>query len=177
MNDGDESSRRIGEVLARKHKGRNPLLVGVCAYDALQSFITSLSNKKDGILPAELSGLSSICIEKDFSKFITEDHDKGSLNSRLGEVGELAEQCLGPGIVVNIGDLKTFVADDSLSYFVAQLTRLLELHRGRVWLIGATASYGSYLKFVSMFPSVEKDWDLQLLPITSLGAESHPKSR
>lgn len=154
--------------------------MGVCAYDALQSFITSLSNKKDGILPAELSGLSSICIEKDFSKFITEDYDKGSLNSRLGEVGELADQCLGPGLVVNIGDLKSFVADDSLSdsvrYFVAQLTRLLELHRGRVWLVGATASYGSYLKFVSMFPSVEKDWDLQLLPITSRGAESYPKS-
>ncbi|PRQ59453.1 putative ATP-dependent Clp protease ATP-binding subunit ClpA [Rosa chinensis] len=172
---GDENCRRIGEVLGRN---RNPLLVGVCAYDALHIFVGSLT--KDGILPVELSGLSSISIEKELSKFTTIHCDRGCLNSRLREVGELAEQCLGPGIVLNIGDLNMFVAEDSLgdsvTYVVAQLTRLVELHRGRLWLIGATASYGTYLKLVGMFPTVEKDWGLQLLPITSLGAESYPRS-
>ncbi|KAF8413988.1 hypothetical protein HHK36_001986 [Tetracentron sinense] len=33
---------------------------------------------------------------------------------------------------------------------------------------GAAASYEAYLKFLNKFPSIEKDWDLQLLPITSL---------
>ncbi|XP_050384925.1 protein SMAX1-LIKE 6-like [Argentina anserina] len=168
----DENCRRIGEVLGRN---RNPLLVGVCAYDALQVFMDSLT--KDGVLPVELFGLSSVSIEKELSEFKT---DKGGLSSRLDEVGELVEKCVGPGVVVNIGDLKTFVGEECLgeavSYVVAQLTRLVEVRRGRVWFIGATASYGSYLKFVSMFPSVEKDWDLQLLRMTSVGAESYPRS-
>lgn len=144
----------------------------------------ALEKRKDGVLPVELSGLSVVSTEKDFSKFITEDCDKGSVNLKFGEMGQLVEQSLGPGLLVNIGDLKAFVADnalgDSVSYVVAQLTRLLQLHRGKVWLTGATASYGSYLKFIGRFPSIEKDWDLQLLPITSLRpplSESYPRSR
>ncbi|CAB4270948.1 unnamed protein product [Prunus armeniaca] len=182
LTDGDENSRRIGQVLIR-NRGRNPLLVGVYAYDALQSFVEALEKRKDGVLPVELSGLSVVSTEKDFSKFITEDCDKGSVNLKFGEMGQLVEQSLGPGLLVNIGDLKAFVADnalgDSVSYVVAQLTRLLQLHRGKVWLTGATASYGSYLKFIGRFPSIEKDWDLQLLPITSLRpplSESYPRS-
>ncbi|CAN6568984.1 unnamed protein product [Malus baccata var. baccata] len=183
LTDGDENSRRIGEVLGR-NRGRNPLLVGVYAHDALKSFVEALEKKDGGVLPAELSGLSVVSAENDVSKFIAEDYDKGSVSLRFGEVGRRAEQSLGPGIVVNIGDLKAFVAEnavaDSVSHVVAEVTRLLEVQRGKVWLIGATASYGSYLKFVGRFPSVEKDWDLQLLPITSLRAasmaESYPRS-
>ncbi|KAF8370272.1 hypothetical protein HHK36_031686 [Tetracentron sinense] len=45
---------------------------------------------------------------------------------------------------------------------------------------GAAASYEAYLKFLNKFPSIEKDWDLQLLPITSLrplsgGVYSRPR--
>lgn len=142
-------------------------------------FMASLT--KEGILPVELSGVSSVSIEKELSQFTLTDSDKGCLSSRLAEVGELVDKCLGAGVVVNIGDLKMLVGEEclgeSVRYVVAQLTRLVEVHRGSVWLVGATASYGSYLKFVSMFPSVEKDWDLQLLPITSVGAESYPRSR
>ncbi|KAL6126755.1 hypothetical protein ACLB2K_074800 [Fragaria x ananassa] len=172
---GDENCRRIGEVLGRN---RNPLLLGVCAYEALHMFMASLT--KEGILPVELSGVSSVSIEKELSQFTLTDSDKGCLSSRLAEVGELVDKCLGAGVVVNIGDLKMLVGEEclgeSVRYVMAQLTRLVEVHRGSVWLVGATASYGSYLKFVSMFPSVEKDWDLQLLPITSVGPESYPRS-
>nr|XP_011469920.1 PREDICTED: uncharacterized protein LOC105353070 [Fragaria vesca subsp. vesca] len=172
---GDENCRRIGEVLGRN---RNPLLLGVCAYEALHMFMASLT--KEGILPVELSGVSSVSIEKELSQFTLTDSDKGCLSSRLAEVGELVDKCLGGGVVVNIGDLKMLVGEEclgeSVRYVVAQLTRLVEVYRGSVWFVGATASYGSYLKFVSMFPSVEKDWDLQLLPITSVGAESYPRS-
>ncbi|KAF2296226.1 hypothetical protein GH714_036924 [Hevea brasiliensis] len=125
---GDENCRRIGEVLVR-NKGRNPLLVGVCAYETLASF----------------------------SEFISENFDKGYADLRFAEVGRFAEQNLGPGLVVNLGDLKAFVGGEG----------------------GATASYEGYLKFVSRFPSIEKDWDLQLLPITSFRnsmVESYPKS-
>lgn len=66
-------------------------------------------------------------------------------------------------------DLNWLLADAaSAGYMVAELTRLLDLHRGRLWLIGSAANYETYMKFLTRFPSVEKDWDLQLLPITSL---------
>ncbi|PON86595.1 Butenolide signaling repressing protein-like [Trema orientale] len=185
FSDGDGNCRRIGEVLGRNH-GRNPLLVGVCAYDALRSFVEALEKRKDGVLPVGLSGLTVICIENEVSRTIMEDSDEGSLNLKLKEVTQLIEECSGPGLVVNFGDLKAFVDENStvdvavVSNVVDQITRLMELHSGKVWLIGATASYESYLKFVSRFPSIEKDWDLQLLPITSLRsstmAESYPRS-
>ena len=186
FSDGDGNCRRIGEVLGRD-KGRNPLLVGVCAYDALRNFTEALEKRKDGVLPVGLSGLTVICIENHVSKTVMEDSDKGSLSLKLKEVTQLVEECSGPGLVLNFGDLKAFVDENFtgdtavVSNVVSQITKLMELYPRKVWLIGATASYESYLKFVSRFPSIEKDWDLQLLPITSLRsssmAESYPRSR
>ncbi|XP_062092491.1 protein SMAX1-LIKE 7 [Humulus lupulus] len=184
VSDGDGNCRRIGDILVR-NKGRNPLLVGVCAYDALRSFTEALEKRKDGVLPVGLSGLTVVCVENDVSKTIMEESEKGCLSLKLREISKLVEQCSGPGVVVNFGDLKTFVDENStvdiagVSNVVDQLTRFLELQAGKAWLIGATASYESYLKFVSRFPSIEKDWDLQLLPITSLRSsmpESYPRS-
>jgi len=59
---------------------------------------------------------------------------------------------------------------------VEELGKLLEVHRDRFWLMGATCSYESYLKFVGRFPCIEKQWDLQLLPITSQSYH-RPRSR
>uniref|UniRef100_I1MZ18 Clp R domain-containing protein n=1 Tax=Glycine max TaxID=3847 RepID=I1MZ18_SOYBN len=49
----------------------------------------------------------------------------------------------------------------------------------KLWLMGAAASYDNYLNFVGKFPSIEKDWDLQLLPITSVKplSESYHRPR
>ncbi|XP_057979678.1 protein SMAX1-LIKE 6-like [Malania oleifera] len=167
----DEDSRRIGEVLARK-KGRNPLLVGACANDALRSFSETVERRKGGVLPDEVSGLSIICVDNEILRYVSGNCDKGVLNLRFEEVGRMANQCSGPGLVVNYGDLKVFIGEaasvDGVRHVVAQLMRLLEVHGRRVWILGAAASYETYLMFMSRFPSIEKDWDLQLLPITSL---------
>lgn len=167
---GDENSRRIGEVLSR-NKGKNPLLVGVCAYDSLQSFTETLERKKGGILPPEISSLGVVCIEKEIWKFVKESWSDELINMRFDSVNRMVENCLGPGLVVNFGDLKAFIDDDSLinskSCVVTQLTRLLLVHGRKLRFIGSVASNESYLKFINEFPSVEKDWDLQLLPITS----------
>lgn len=183
FSDGDGNCRRIGEILGRR-KGKNPLLVGVCAYDALHNFTEAIQKRNDAVLPVGLSGLTIISIEKEISKIIVEEDCD---SNGFCEVNQALERGgTGPGLVVNFGDLKNFVDDDSrddkVSNVVGKITKLLEIHAGKVWLIGATASYESYLKFVSRFPSIEKDWDLQLLPITSLRspsatAESYPRSR
>ncbi|KAF8009704.1 hypothetical protein BT93_J0633 [Corymbia citriodora subsp. variegata] len=183
FSDGDENVRRIGEVMVR-NKGRNPLLVGVCAYDALKSFVDSLDKRKDGSsLPKEISGLSVVCIEDDVPKFVGEDFDRGIVDVRFEEVGGVIRQCLGGGVVVSFGDLRTLIGDglhgEAVSYVVDRLTRLLEENKGKVWLIGAAASYDTYLKFSSKFPAAEKEWDLQILPITTLRPsvpESCPRS-
>ncbi|KAI4306835.1 hypothetical protein L6164_030080 [Bauhinia variegata] len=182
--DGDENFRRIGDVLTRS-RGRNPLLLGTCAYDALRSFTEAVDKRKDGVLPVELAGLHVMCIGKDVSKFITDNSDNNNMDSRFKEIAQLVEQCIGPGLVVNFGDLKPFVNEnngpgEAVSYVVTQLTKLLELNYGKLWLMGAAASYESYLKFVGRFPSIEKEWDLQLLPITSIRpsmAESYQRPR
>ncbi|KAI9102183.1 hypothetical protein K1719_023693 [Acacia pycnantha] len=179
----DENYKRIGEVLSRS-RGRNPLLLGACAYDALRSFTDVIDKRKDGILPVELCGLHVIAMGKDVSKFVTENGDDKAMSLKLKKIGQMVEQCVGPGLVVNFGDLKCFVNEKAsgkaVSYIVGELGKLLELNYGKFWLMGAAASYDCYLKFLGKFPSIERDWDLQLLPITSVRpsmAESYQKPR
>ncbi|KAL4350196.1 hypothetical protein AHAS_Ahas10G0117800 [Arachis hypogaea] len=155
----DESFRRIGEVLVRS-KGRNPVLLGACAGEAMRQFVEAVEKRREGVLPVELVGLRIV--------------------SGIREAEEVAEKGVGPGVVVNLGDLKGFVAEEENSGgeegVLGELGRLLKVHSERVWLIGFARSYESYLKFVGRFPFVEKDWDLQLLPITSLQSCQKPRS-
>ncbi|XP_030506040.2 protein SMAX1-LIKE 6 [Cannabis sativa] len=180
--DGDENCRRIGEVLVRK-SGKNPLLIGVYAGEALNIFAEGVHSGKAGILPAAMAGLSLIGIEKDVSEFFFEEGSEGKLDTKFKEVGRMVEQCSGPGVLLNFGELKTSVADgvsaDRLSFVVSRLTSLVELHSGKLWLIGATRTYEIYSKLLGQFPTIQKDWDLHLLPITSSKASSegvHSKS-
>ncbi|CAN1746472.1 Protein SMAX1-LIKE 7 [Linum perenne] len=183
---GNENFRRIGEVL-RRSQGRNPLLLGVCACDELACFVDLLEKKKNNnILPSELSGLSVIRFESEISQFLTlKSSNPRDLDPRLEEVGRTLDQDPGPGLVLSFGDLEAFVkiGDGGVSYVVEKLTTLLQSNSNKLWLIGAAASYETYSKFVGRFPCVVKDWDLQLLPITSvtrassIAAESsYPKS-
>ncbi|KAG7036989.1 Protein SMAX1-LIKE 7 [Cucurbita argyrosperma subsp. argyrosperma] len=168
--DNDANSRRIGEVLVRK-KQRNPLLIGVYAVEALRSFTDCVHSCKSDVLPAELSGLRVVCIEKEISEFVSGNGSKESLKLKFEEVSEMVQQCSGPGLVVNYGELSSLEEDDDdsngMSFVVSQLTSLLKLHNGRVWLIGAVGTYELHEKFRVRFPAIEKDWDVHVLPITS----------
>lgn len=120
-----------------------------------------------------------ISIEKDVC-------DEKAMRWRTKEIGEIVEKSVGRGVVVNFGDLKWFVdendeLEEAVRYSVAELRKMVEENNGKVWLIGAASSYERYLKFVGRFPSVEKDWDLQLLPITTVRSQGEsyqrPKSK
>ncbi|CDY07622.1 BnaA03g18890D [Brassica napus] len=144
---GDSSDhRRISDVFTRE-KGRNPLLVGVSAYSVLNDFFKSLENRTD-------------------VKF-----DKTFIDARFRDLGKVAEQGSGPGLVLNYGDLRVFTDGEgnvsAASYIVGKVSELLRRSGRRVWLIGATANNDVYEKMVRKFPNVEKDWDLQLLTITN----------
>ncbi|CAM8889519.1 unnamed protein product [Rhodiola kirilowii] len=170
--DADVNHRRICEVLV-KNKGRNPLLVGVRAYKALKSFTESLVQKNHSGLPVELSGISKICIEKELSVFVQNNCNNSELlNMRLEAIAEITDESSDRRLIVNIGDLHSLIVEhpaiDSLNHIILQMTKLLAANVGKLWLIGSVVSYEMFLKFVAKFPSIENDWDLQLLPITAL---------
>ncbi|XP_065637733.1 protein SMAX1-LIKE 6 [Quercus suber] len=167
----DENSRRIADVLVGKSGKRNPLLLGVCAMDALRSFTERVKNGGGSVLPSELSGVSVICIGNEISEFVNGGGSEEMMGLKLKEVQCLDER--GGKVVVNFGDLKALVEDNDdsseggVSFVVSRLSQLVELHGERLWLMGAVGSYETYSKFSGRFPSIEKDWDLHLLPITS----------
>ncbi|CAH8313127.1 unnamed protein product [Eruca vesicaria subsp. sativa] len=160
---GDSSDhRRINDVFTRE-KERNPLLVGVSAYSVLTDYLNSLENRSDGLIAVNIGSEVSDQIKVKFNKTFTD--------ARFNDLRKVAEQGSGPGLVVNYGDLRVFTDGEgdvsAASYIVSKVSELLRRCGKRVWLIGATASNDVYEKMVRKFPNVEKDWDLQLLTITT----------
>ncbi|PPD76042.1 hypothetical protein GOBAR_DD27032 [Gossypium barbadense] len=144
-----ENRNRIVELLARR---RNPLLVGACAYDALTNFT---AQSKDIFHIISIGDYITKCINDGFNK--TE------ADSKFEEMGRVVERKTGGSglYVVDIGGLEAFV------------------HEGNVHVLGAATSYQTYLEFICRFPSVEKHWDLQILPMTVIRSSlprSYPKS-
>ncbi|KAK9153497.1 hypothetical protein Sjap_000977 [Stephania japonica] len=168
---GDDNWRRIGEVMGRS-KGKNPLLVGEFAGEAARGFAASVLDTA-GVLPGDLIGnLRFVSLESEVAEFV--GSGSGSevlLRSRIDDLHRMLETC---GVLLSFGDLKVLLVGsnggavmDRVSFVVSQFTKLLDQNRAKFWLIGATANYETYLNFLNSFPSIEKDWDLQLLPITS----------
>ncbi|XAR60740.1 hypothetical protein NMG60_11034227 [Bertholletia excelsa] len=169
---GDENSRRIGEILVKK-KGKNPLLMGVCAKDALRSFTdcVQIGKNKSGVLPAEINGLNMVCAVKEISEYVAKGENREPVDLKFKEVGDLVEQDSGPCVLANIGELKVLIEEnssiDAANYVVSKLTGLVEAFGDKLRLIGAVGGYEIHKKILARFPSVEKDWDLHVLPITS----------
>ncbi|KAL9231439.1 hypothetical protein vseg_006669 [Gypsophila vaccaria] len=169
--------RRVLEVL-RKVKGRNPLLVGVCAYEVLKGFVEVLERKREGLLPIDLYGINVVSVEEELARFVTDKLSYEAIELRFKEVVLMVEQCIGPGLVVNVGNVKRLLEKDDggemngngVVCVVKKLAKLVEIHGGRVWIIGSAANDQTYMEFLSKFPSVDKDWDLQPLPVTSIKA-------
>uniref|UniRef100_A0A0D9XVW2 Clp R domain-containing protein n=1 Tax=Leersia perrieri TaxID=77586 RepID=A0A0D9XVW2_9ORYZ len=146
---GEENCRRIAEILSR---GRNPMLVGVGAAAAADDFA--------GASPYRILHVDPSSIER----------------SDIGVAAAMASATTS-GLIISIGDLKELVSDEVEVQergrrVVAEVTRVLETHTkvGRVWVMGWSATYETYLAFLSKFPLVDKDWELQLLPITAVHA-------
>ncbi|KAE8726783.1 hypothetical protein F3Y22_tig00006230pilonHSYRG00032 [Hibiscus syriacus] len=119
----EANNKRIWEVLARR---RNPLLVGVCAHDALVSFT---DKNKDGS--------NIICIEKYITKCINEGFKKSEMDSKFEEMGLIVEREMDrSGVVVNYGALEIFVngkneddddeEEEGVGYLVEHLTSVME---------------------------------------------------
>ncbi|RLM58386.1 uncharacterized protein C2845_PM18G13450 [Panicum miliaceum] len=139
---GENNHHRITEILSR---GRNPMLVGVGAASAAQDFARTSPYR---ILPVGPTSVNQT---------------------------DLAVAAPNSGLILSIGDLKDLVPDEPDLQLqergrqvVSEVTRLLETHRAgqTLWVMGWSATYETYLAFLSKFPLVDKDWELQLLPVT-----------
>lgn len=167
----DENCRRIAEVIIKKNK-RNPLLMGVYAKSAMKSFIELVQKGRGGALfPSGMAGLTVTCIDKEIVEFVKEGGSQEKMGERFHELGSEVEKCLGPGVVVGFGEIEVLVGDsvndDSVGFVVSELTRLLDVYCEKVWLIGVAETSDAYSKFLGLFPTVEIDWDLHLLTVTS----------
>lgn len=177
ISDLDDNHRQIGEILGRSKGRNNPLLIGATASSILKGFIQTLSLRGGG---EWLFGFRVIDMESC-------GHDKLE-----EEVGKMVKSTLQEGwentnmvVVVNMGDLTSLSEDDGAEgVVVTRLTTLLGNQEVKMRLMGWVESYDTYLKYVNKYPSVEKDWELQLLPIPTLSAAasmpellSYPRSR
>lgn len=182
-----EICKRINEVLVRKQgKTRNnPLLVGPSAIEAVKVFLEMLQKPKFGAFsfsPSELSGLTVISIKDEILNIGNGNSGATMLKLRLEEVSNVLKQSIGPGVVLEYGDLKALTGDnspDTVSFLVKKLGGLLAIHGGRVWLIGSAENHETCMHFFKKFPTVEEEWGLHVLPSNSIRsgmAETFPKS-
>lgn len=151
---GDEHCRKIGEILSRdSSNGRNPMLVGAGAGDAARDFAGAVNRCNWSLFPPELEGIRIFDVELDEV-------------DRIEDVVNGFNDIPGPGVVLNVGDLNELLEGEMVARVVSEVSRVLELKRGRVWVMGWSVNYETYLKFLSKYPLVDKDWELRILPIT-----------
>lgn len=170
VDQGEEDFKRIGQVLAKK-TSRNPLLIGVSADRVLSGFTDSLKVGKTDFLPTEIHGLNVINIDKEIREFLVGNSSEDTMDLKLKEVRDNVETCKSSGVILNFGELNLFLDERSsggvLENIISQLSNLVKVCSGKLWLIGSVGSYETYMKLSSKFPALEKEWDLSLVPITS----------
>ncbi|KAI7738749.1 hypothetical protein M8C21_032316 [Ambrosia artemisiifolia] len=161
----EDDYKRIGNVLIKK-SNKNPLLIGFGAETVVEGFIECLKNGKVGFLGKEMEGLEVVDININISKENGE-YVCGKMDMKVKEVREKVEGCKGCGVVVNLGDLKVFVDGGvGLEVVVSQLSDLVHVYGGKLWLIGSVGSYEVYMKVLAKFPGLDKEWDLNLVHVS-----------
>ncbi|KAJ3684058.1 hypothetical protein LUZ61_013222 [Rhynchospora tenuis] len=151
---GNEHCRKIGEILSRDSgSGGNPMLIGAGAGDAARDFSGAINRHNWSLFPPELEGIRIFNVE-------LEEAD------RIEDIVNRFCDAPGPGVVLSVGDLNELLEGEKVSRIISEVSRVLELKRDRVWVMGWSVNYETYLKFLSKYPLVDKDWELRILPIT-----------
>ncbi|RWW89098.1 hypothetical protein BHE74_00001925 [Ensete ventricosum] len=183
-----EDVQRVLDILLRSQK-RNPILVGDCNPDALMREVLGRIQSDDG--PSLLRNTQVIPFAKEIA---TTSPDQSQITIKIRELTSSIESMScgsGRGAILDLGDLKWLVESPAVSAgsgpmqlpkpvvsevgraAVEEMGRLLKRFAdgGRVWLVGAAAS-ATYLRCQLYHPTMEKDWDLQAVPIAP--RSSHP---
>ncbi|KAK7291907.1 hypothetical protein RIF29_07450 [Crotalaria pallida] len=179
-----EEVKKVVDILMRRKK-RNPILVGESEPEAaIKEVLRKIENKELGEAGSGFGNAHVIHLEKELPS------DRAQVSVRLKELGDLIESRVGnSGVFVDLGDLKWLVeqpvgfgvggglgnkqqltAVEAGRAAVVEMARLVakfgEAGAGKLWLLG-TATCETYLRCQVYHPSMENDWDLQAVPITT----------
>ncbi|KAI3790437.1 hypothetical protein L2E82_03477 [Cichorium intybus] len=171
----NDDVKRVIEILT-KPKKKNPILVGELGPDAIRKEILRQIENNEFVTAGELKNAQVISIEKEFASM----SDKSLMPMKIKELGELIDKRIvnsdSRAIIIDLADLKWLVEQPSAAIVssvgresVAEMAKLIAKYNsdtGKVWLIG-TATCETYLRCQVYHPSMETDWDLQAVPITS----------
>ncbi|KAI3496147.1 hypothetical protein L1887_38500 [Cichorium endivia] len=172
-----DDAKRVTEIMS-KSKKRNPILVGEFEPESIKKEI--LMRIQKGELPTEREFNNAEVIPVEIPP------DKSQIPAKIKELSDLIETKTrssndGGGrhnrsIIIDVGDLKwlvesppTAVASDICRESVAEMAKIVaksKAENNNLWLIG-TATCETYLRCQIYHASMETDWDLQALPISS----------
>ncbi|URD72495.1 heat shock protein-related [Musa troglodytarum] len=180
-----EDVKRVVDILLRSKK-RNPILVGDCNLDAVMREV--LQRIKSNDAPSPLRNTQVVPFAKEIAiATATPTPDHSQVTGKIKELSSSIESMMRGGelgVILDLGDLKWLVESPSLSRgsgpihppkpvvseagraVVEEMGRLLKKFEdgGRVWLVGAAVS-ATYLRCQVYHPTMENDWDLQVVPI------------
>ncbi|CAH1426688.1 unnamed protein product [Lactuca virosa] len=170
----NDDVKRVIEIMT-KPKKKNPILVGELGPEAIRKEILRRIENNE-FLTEELKNAEVFSIEKELVSM----SDKSQMPTKIKELGEQIDKRIGVSdsraIIIDVADLKWLVEQPPATIVssvgreaVAEMAKLVTKYSsvaGKVWLIG-TATCETYLRCQVYHPSMETDWDLQAVPITS----------
>ncbi|KAL0887066.1 hypothetical protein Bca101_011049 [Brassica carinata] len=159
VNKNDDVEERVMDILGRGKK-KNPVLVGDSEPGRV---IREILNR----IESGEAAVKSSKIVLHFEEISSDNAERikkldGLLETRINDSDP------GGGVILHLGDLKWLVEQqvEVGRTAVAELRRLLEKFRGRLWFIG-TATCETYLRCQVYHPSMENDWDLQAVSVAA----------
>ncbi|CAI9761063.1 unnamed protein product [Fraxinus pennsylvanica] len=177
-----EEVKKVLDILVRRKK-QNPVLVGDSEPEAVvKELFRKIENEELGAEGKLLKNVQVISVEREFLS------DKNQIPSKIRELDRVIEsRIMSGGVILDLGDLKWLV-EQPMSFggaqpqqqvvseigraVVVEIGKLLVRFTGdgtsdnRLWLIG-TATCETYLRCQVYHSTMENDWDLQAVSITS----------
>ncbi|CAA0809686.1 Double Clp-N motif-containing P-loop nucleoside triphosphate hydrolases superfamily protein [Striga hermonthica] len=184
-----EEVKKLFDIMSRS-KRRNPVIVGDSEPEAVaKELFRKIENNEIGN-DLDMKNLQIISIDK--SLLLS---DKNQIAAKIDEFERAIESKIGNGgVILDLGDLRWLVEQPAAAGFsgaqqqqkapvvselgralVVEMSKLLARFGGadglnegknKLWLIG-TATCETYLRCQVYHPTMESDWDLQAVPITS----------
>ncbi|KAG9148739.1 hypothetical protein Leryth_013417 [Lithospermum erythrorhizon] len=169
----NEEVNKVMDIFLRTKK-RNPVLVGEGEPVAVVKELLRRIEKSELCSEGCFNNVEVVQFNKEF---IT---DKDRISAKINELGGLIESKISNGsVIVDLGDLKWLVDQPLQKQVVSEASKAVVVEMGtmlarffgnndcnKIWLIG-TATCETYLRCQVYHPTMENDWDLQAVPISS----------
>lgn len=166
----------VFEVLLRKNKRRNSVIVGDCV-STTESLVSELTSRVEkGDVPDEMKHVQFLKFY--FSPISLKFMKREDVEKHVCDLKRRVDSIVAEGgAIIYTGDLKWTVVEEggingynAADHLVTELGRLISDYymSNKVWLV-ATASYQTYLKCQMRQPPLEVQWALQAVSVPTGG--------